>query len=234
MAAQLKPNQISVIDPHKLSVADAKLPMVYESAKLALAECSRIDECKDWADKAEALASYARQADDDALQNMAVRIRARAIRRCGELLKEIERPEQGGRPSKISEINGATDHPVSRRQAASDAGLSKHQQKTAIRVANVPTNHFESVVESDSPPTVTELAKIGTKPQPLIDLKGRDPEDFKACTRALGNTERFDEFAEQTCPAAVARGASELARAKLRERAPRIIAWVQQLQKEIA
>src|SRR6516165_5724503 len=67
----------------------ARLPSTYESAKTALAECHRIDECKDWADRAEALASYARQAKDDELRRMADRIQARAIHRAGELLKEI-------------------------------------------------------------------------------------------------------------------------------------------------
>src|SRR5438046_9428855 len=68
----------------------AKLPATYQSAKVALAECTRIDECQDWADKAEALASYAKQAQDDGLRKMADRIQARAIRRCGELLQQIQ------------------------------------------------------------------------------------------------------------------------------------------------
>ncbi len=69
------------------SISDARLPASYERAKSALAECSRIDECKEWADKAEALASYAKQAKDDGLRILADRIQARAINRCGELLK---------------------------------------------------------------------------------------------------------------------------------------------------
>lgn len=238
MAAQLKPSQISVIDPHKLNVADAKLPVVYESAKLALAQCSRIDECKDWANKAEALASYARQADDDTLRNMAVRIQARAIRRCGELLKEIESARGGnrggGRPSNNGNQKEGALPLVSRTQAARDAGLSEHQQKTALRVANVPVQQFESAVESTTPPTVTKLAEIGTKPKPLVDLKGRSPDDFAACTRARGATERFDEFAAQTSPAAVVRGASENDKAILKERASRLIEWLLELQKELA
>jgi hypothetical protein len=264
MVAQVKPvtSALTTIDdpdfPHNLSVRDAKLPVVYESAKLALSECSRIDECKDWADKAEALASYARQADDDTLMNTAIRIRARAIRRCGELLKEIE-------PAKnqhdVSERARDGSDP-SRKQVARDAGLSERQHKTAIRVANVPAQQFESAVESSNPPTVTKLAEIGTKsqpktqhqktnavveifpqaptaspkagPQPLIDLKGRSEADFQACTKALGATERFDEFAVSHTPAAVIRGSSEIARRKLKERIPRLIKWLQQLQKELA
>lgn len=81
-----------------VNVRGAKLPAVYEQAKQALAECTRIDECKSWADKAQALASYAKQAKDDSLRKCADRIQARAIRRAGELLKQIE-PSKGGRPA---------------------------------------------------------------------------------------------------------------------------------------
>lgn len=41
--------------------------------------------------------------------------------------------------------------------------MSKRQQVTAVRVANVPDEQFERVVESDNPPTVTKLADMGTK-----------------------------------------------------------------------
>jgi hypothetical protein len=54
-------------------------------------------------------------------------------------------------------------------QAAESAGLSKDQAVTAIRVANVPDDEFELAIESDDPPTVTELAKRGTKPQRKSD-----------------------------------------------------------------
>lgn len=70
--------------PVHLNVAQARLPDRYGWAKAALAECQRVDECKDWADKAAAMASYTRQSDDDTLYEMAVRIKSRAIRRGGQ------------------------------------------------------------------------------------------------------------------------------------------------------
>jgi len=48
----------------------------------------------------------------------------------------------------------ASDAP-NRTEAARSAGISERQQVTAIRVANVPIEHFEAAVESDEPPTVT-------------------------------------------------------------------------------
>ena len=57
-----------------------------------MSTCNRIDECHEWANKAEALASYAKMADDDSMRKMADRIQARAVRRCGELLKQHKSP----------------------------------------------------------------------------------------------------------------------------------------------
>jgi hypothetical protein len=160
-------------------VASARLPETYERAKLAIEACSRIDECAEWANKAEALASYAKQSKDDALRRHADRIQARAIRKCGELLRQIEKG--AGRPPKNGAAEGPNISPRGRKAAAHDAGLSPRQAKTALRVANVPGALFEDLVEDDEPPTVTQLAERGkrAKPKPIFDLKGRDPKEFR-------------------------------------------------------
>src|SRR5215471_863155 len=72
------------------AVKNAKLPANYLKAKSALAKCVSIDECLDWADKATALASYARQTEDVELENYCRRIKARAARRAGELMLELD------------------------------------------------------------------------------------------------------------------------------------------------
>jgi len=209
------------------SIAHAKLPATYDGAKAALEKCSRIDECAEWANKAEALASYAKQAEDAELQKMAERIRARAIRRCGELLRAIKRPEQGGRPTK----NGGGSAPVSRAQAGRDAGLSRDQRRDAIRVARVPEADFEAAVESDDPPTVTRLLEE-RRPKPIVDLKGRDPREYAAATQALGLMRRFAEFTTEKAPEAIARGASGRERVILRKQAAAIIEWLKALLRE--
>lgn len=148
----------AVIAP--LATDEAQLPRVYENAQQALAECSQIDECQQWADKAAALRSYAKQAEDTTLMNHAQRIQARAVRRAGELLEQVE-AGKGGRPPKTTD---GADSSLSRRQVASEAGLSERQQYTAQRVARVPQEDFEAQVESDTPPTITALAEQGKKP----------------------------------------------------------------------
>jgi hypothetical protein len=35
--------------------------------------------------------------------------------------------------------------------------MSLHQERTAVRVANIPQDRFEREVESERPPTVTRL-----------------------------------------------------------------------------
>lgn len=163
--------------------ANAKLPVNYEQAKNALAKVEKIDECKDWADKAAALASYARQAKDDALVKMSMRIQGRAIRRCGELLKQVK-PARGHENGTVPTRSGV----------AKDAGLSERQRKTALNVANVPEKKFEEMVEADTPATVTKLAQAGKQSKvPDWYTPPKDPEGFNAQIHLRGAIRRLRE-----------------------------------------
>jgi hypothetical protein len=168
------------------SITTARLPQTYEAARQALADCQGLDECKDWADKAAALASYAKQAEDETLMKMAARIKARAVRRAGELLQQIEPAA-----NRHGNSSGTGDHTSSRSGAARDAGMSKHQQVQATRVANIPEPEFEAQVEGDKPPTLSQLAQQGIKPRPVVDLKGRDPKEFNRAMHFVGDFEQY-------------------------------------------
>jgi hypothetical protein len=135
------------------------LPQRYEAARTALAACADIDEVQDWADKDAAVASYARQSKDDGLLIMAKRIQARAVRRCGELLSQIPASSGGDRGN--SATGGRRPVGETRTAAATAAGLSDHQRKTALRVAAMPATTFESQVESPRPPSVTQASGSG-------------------------------------------------------------------------
>lgn len=172
--------------PQNISVSGASLPQTYMAAQNALANCSQVDECKDWADKAAALASYARQSQDDQLEKMAQRIRSRAIRRAGELLQQIE-PASGARTDLKPSMGAHT-----RSDAARDAGMSRHQQIQSTRIANIPDDEFEAQVDSDTPPTLSQLASQGMKPRNIVDLGGRDPKEFN---RAMHYVGAFDDAA---------------------------------------
>jgi hypothetical protein len=186
----------------------AILPANYEKAKAAIAACGRIDECQDWADRAAALASYAKQATDDSMHRMATRIQLRAVRRCGELMEKIP-AHPGGRPKTWGD-----DPPsFSRSQAARDAGLSRDQKQTALRVAAVPTAEFEAAVEGDDCPTVTEMAERGTvKKERTFEeevrkmVGDRDPKEFQAATHAQGQLRTLSEWTQTVTPEAIVRG----------------------------
>ena len=181
--------------------ADAHLPQKYEAARAAIAECERIDECKNWSDKAAAMASYARQAKDDSLRVMAVRIQARAERRCGELLKLIPRADEATRYGRVAAVP-----PVTRTQMATDAGLSERQRKTALRVAAVPAATFEAHIESPHPPSITQLANLGkeTRPEAVSRSPWQDIEcaETRAACEAL---EKFAQFCDRHEPTAISR-----------------------------
>jgi hypothetical protein len=172
----------------------ALLPQKYEAARAAIAECERIDECKNWSDKAAAMASYARQAKDDSLRVMAVRIQARAERRCGELLKQIPRADEATRYGQVAAVP-----PVTRTQMATDAGLSERQRKTALRIANVPEATFDAHVESPRPPSITQLANLGKETRPATGPRSPWQEIECAETREACETlERFAEYCERS------------------------------------
>jgi hypothetical protein len=126
----------------------ALLPPNYSAACMALEECERVDECQTWANKASALASYARQSKDETLKNLALRIQARAVRRCGEILK-------------------ATDN---RGAAANAAGITRLQRIQATAVAQIPARRFDGLVDSANPPRVYQLAQIGTRKRGTREL----------------------------------------------------------------
>jgi hypothetical protein len=206
-----------------VDVSSARLPETYENAKNALANCVQVDECQQWANKAEALASYAKQADDDTLRKLADRIQARAVRRCGELLKQYDG----------STRNKGTDGTVqtSRYGAARDAGLSERQTRTAVNVANVPDDDFEQAVEGDDPPTVTKLAERGRQPRdPQPTQRERDaeqaPQGFREATHLIGTVKRFAEFCRANDPERVASGVMPSEAADLQQHVSAIDGWL--------
>lgn len=209
-------------------IGSAQLPALYETAKETLAECQRVDECKAWADKAAALASYAKQSADESLEHFAMRIRARAIRRAGELLHEL-RPAPGGRPSENKPMEAPLQ--VSRSQAARDAGMTPDQKVQALRVATIPEPTFTAALDAPKPATVTKLAALGTKPapKPLVDLGGRDPAEFQKSTTGQGEIRRLAEFAVRVRPEVIVRGAFAHEISELSRNANIAIGWLSEL-----
>lgn len=141
--------------PVTLESREVPYPVLYLHAKTALAECAKIDEVKDWADKAAALKAYAAQRDDEELLTAAKKIQLRANRRMGQLLKEIE----PGKPGPQPELRAGGGPYLNRTEAAAEAGLSPRKAKQAMQVASVPEDEFEEMAESGA--TIKEVAERG-------------------------------------------------------------------------
>jgi hypothetical protein len=62
--------------------------------------------------------------------------------------------------------------------------MSKRQEVTAVRVANVPAEDFEAAVEREHPATVTQLAEMGKASRPA-------PPGFVHATQAIGMVREF-------------------------------------------
>src|SRR6266478_5025812 len=92
----------------------------YDAARKALAAAHRVDEVKAIRDRAEAVRTYAQQARDLELQNMAAEIRIRAERRAGQLLTDMEK-----NPGTRGEGRPRKDGTKSRRSSKTTAYPSK-------------------------------------------------------------------------------------------------------------
>ncbi len=114
-----------------------------------------------------------------------MRIKARAIRRCGELLQQFD--ARGGDRTKSG--SAPTFAHQTQRQAAASAGLSKDQQVTAVRVANVPAPVFERAVDGLKPPTVSTLAEMGRVTRAPVERKA-----FERATHVLGEFGRLGNY----------------------------------------
>jgi hypothetical protein len=75
------------------------------------------------------------------------------------------------------------------KEAAERAGISEHQRKQAVRVANVPREQFDAAVESETPPTVTALAEMGKDGKRAAD-ETTFPVYFGSCHGGRVVTER--------------------------------------------
>jgi hypothetical protein len=132
-------------------------PDYYERAVTALKECERAECCKIIDDKHLALGHYARRAKDKRAYIVALRIRARAIRRCGEILRSLGYLYPGRPRKRKVPLTKST------KQAGLDAGLSIHQIRTATRVAAIDDEEFEQLVESPEPPSITKFETYGIR-----------------------------------------------------------------------
>jgi hypothetical protein len=138
--------------------AAQSLPLSYIAACKAVAECTRVDECKGWADKAAAVAAYARMVRNIQLEADAKRIRLRATRRIGEIigangyktaLAVITKRAQDG---SILESNRKQIDPAV-------AQLPQRVRSQARVLARIPSSEFDEIISREDPPAPYFIAR---------------------------------------------------------------------------
>lgn len=112
----------------------------YDSARFALQQAVEIDEVKDIRDKAQAMAAYARQANDTQLVEWATEIKVRAERKAGQMLSDM--PKNPGQLKNSSRSHDATTTTLS------DLGINKTQSSRWQKLAAVPEDQFEQAIQA--------------------------------------------------------------------------------------
>lgn len=138
---------------------NARMPLNYEAAKNAVAKCARIDECKEWADKSAAIASYAKQIKDKELRESANRIVLRAKIRIGELLDAI--PPAAPIHHKRGEGSGCKKNPNSRMAIAKSHNIGSAQASRYIGMSRVSPELRDELIDASPPVGVSSLAAMG-------------------------------------------------------------------------
>ena len=155
--------------------------VAYDAACNALAKAVRVDDVKKIRDKAVAIASYARQANDRVLETNAVELRERATRRLGQLIVDAKNGKQisrGQPPKKRSDVEQFS------RVKLEEMGVSRKLSMLAQRKAAVPEREFESTIIQ-----MRRAVSEGKSPSDALRAKERDAyrENARDLARELSN-----------------------------------------------
>jgi hypothetical protein len=121
-----------------------KPPVEYETAVKALAACLSLDDSKRWADKADALAAWAKIYHDGTVTRQAKALKLHAYRRMGQLAKELN-------PVKNSNMGREKNSGAS--PALEKLGLSHTEANAAMALAKIPVASFERLVDDPKSPS---------------------------------------------------------------------------------
>lgn len=133
-------------------------PIQYEQACHAIVACIHIDEAQAWANKADALAAWAKMYGDDRVSTEARRLKLHAYRRMAQLAEELL-------PG-WAESRGISSPRVSSLVVLKDQGLTHGIASTVQRIGRVSESKFAKAVESEKPPTPGTLVHIESAASP--------------------------------------------------------------------
>ncbi len=132
----------------------------YQRMCVAIAEAGAVDEVKDIRDRALALEDYSKRAKNTELEAVVVRIRIRAERRAGELLRDMPKAKGAAEPGTSRGVTPSdatrASHPLS------DLGISYDQSSRWQKLADVPFERFErALAKTEKKLSTTGIIKLG-------------------------------------------------------------------------
>lgn len=135
-----------------LTVIPPKLPVEYEQAVKALEACTHLDETKYWADKAEALAAWAKIYHSPDAQLKAKKLKLHAYRRMGEIAEQL-RPS--GQYKMILDSGGYRRSRKAKGPASllREHGLKKSEAAAAMTLSHLAGEKFAEALENPQAPT---------------------------------------------------------------------------------
>jgi hypothetical protein len=146
----------------------------YEQARVALAECVKVDEAAEMRDKAAAMALYARQRDDKQMEAWVKEIHLRACIRIGELSRDLDKAQGsgGGRPVKDSAetSSGRTEDVSTKAKALAEAGISTSTAHEYEQLAGGRDEQAQAAVKAGAEAYLAEVRAEGEVPT-LAGLK---------------------------------------------------------------
>lgn len=155
-------------------------------AQTALAHLTRVEDIKEVRDRAEALRVYVQRSQQGIeLQNQAAEVKLRAMRRGGEILKDLK--ENGGRSSGHGDQKSASNHST---PILEDFGLSRDDSSLWQKFAAMPADAFERHI-ADARRERLELTTKG-----MMDLYKELRTANQRAERARAYAERADKFSE--------------------------------------
>lgn len=188
-------------------VSTAIVPIKYVEAIKALEECRNIDDAKYFADKADALAAWAKIYKHNDAVIEAKRLKLHAYRRMGLIASELM-------PLRKFGGNGGTAPGA--RSLLMGMGLSKFQAHSISAVTRLPEKKFLAAVDSNTPPSPSFYLSTHTgQSKSWQMLHGRGP-----------SAGMMTSFCRKYNPKEIARGLTPSEAIKAREMALEITEWM--------
>jgi hypothetical protein len=196
----------------------------YESACRALAECATIDEAKYFADKAEALAVWAKIYKDNVASENAKRLRLHAFRRISALASEIQPRRFLGRErsKKTGRLvtGGSTPGPNA---LIKSYGFSANIATLIRRIGKIDSGKFEAIVAAAPVPSIQTIKR-----------------DMQACSESWrlivknGSMNGFRSFCRANPAKTLAAGIAPGELTQARAHALELLAWLDEFEQRLS